>query len=254
MRDITLIINFIGSGNVATWLAQNLSQKGHQVLAVHSRDLNHANKLADLVNAVAVKDISDLPQSDLILIAVNDDAIEGVASELKQRKELIVHTSGAVDMNVMEGCHRRGVFYPFQTIRKNDFSTGFPILIEAENQADYRILHQLASDLTQEVCEMSSEQRQYLHLAAVFANNFSNYLHVLANRICKEKGVNPALLVPLVNKTGRDFLNAENSQTGPAVRRDVATLDRHIHLLENSPEIADIYRQLTKAIQNEKHE
>ena len=161
-----------------------------------------------------------------------------------------MHTSGSVAINELQ-TKRKGVFYPLQTFSKDvavDFSN-IPVCIEANNAADLKTLNGLASQLTNSVHEISSEQRIKLHLAAVFINNFSNHLYQIAHQICKDDAISFELLKPLIQETANKIriLNPEEAQTGPAMRNDILTMQRHLSDLKD-PIHKKLYQMLSESI------
>ncbi|MFN3916218.1 MAG: Rossmann-like and DUF2520 domain-containing protein [Flavobacteriales bacterium] len=247
-------INFIGSGNVAHFLAKAFHRFGHEISGVHSPNISHSENLAHKVKAAAFKSLDELPPVDIIFIAIRDEHIKNVASQLISRKELIAHTSGSVSIDTLDGCLRRAVFYPFQTITQDSNARDFPVLIESRSNADKALLKELALCIAKNIAEMSSEQRRGLHLAAVFANNFVNHINSIALALCKKHHINPELLQPLAKQTAQNFLKAGNMQTGPAARFDKETIEKQLGLLKDSPEFSELYELITLQIQNKKHE
>ena len=244
----------IGAGNVATHLAKALKVVNVQVSQIWSYHYENALLLASQVGAVALKDLATLDQNaDLCLIAVNDDSISKLALQLQDFKGIIAHTSGSVNMNVFEDLFSNyGVFYPLQTFSKNkavDFST-IPLCLEANNENTLTLLKQLANKLSQNVIEVNSEKRKILHLAAVFACNFTNHLYALANDILVAHQLDFSILRPLIKETAAKIEHAmpNDVQTGPAVRNDEQTLLKHEQLLLEQPQLVEIYKTLSNSI------
>ncbi len=245
-----LTIVLLGTGNVAHHLFGAInSSSSARVIQVFGRS---DKRLKDFNQSTSVtSSTTTIADADLYLIAVKDDAITAVSTMLKGKKGLVAHTSGTVPItNLRTG--RRAVFYPLQTFTRDipvDFSQ-IPICLEAESEEDFQLLEVLAETLSQTVCRMGSAQRLQLHLAAVFVNNFTNYLYYLAQEICKEREVNFELLHPLILETANKirFLPPKKAQTGPARRQDANTIQKHLEMLE-SPEHQKIYEVMSHAIQ-----
>ena len=246
-------VAIIGSGQVATCLAQALHAKGFCIDTVYSRNLNNAQALAN--KFAGVKAISNLQQLNtqlnLYVIAVSDDAIAEVASHLKVNG-LVVHTSGSVSITSLNNQLRFGVFYPLQTITKNtspDF-TQVPILIEANTHADELLLAQLADIISTRVLLANSQQRQSLHLAAVFANNFTNHIMGIAKHILQQSNLPDDLLNPLILQTAQNAINNNpfDVQTGPVMRNDLETINTHLNLLQQFPQYRQVYELLSGSI------
>ena len=178
MKSITLI----GSGNVATHLGLALKKNNYLITQVYSRTLVNAEKLAGMLNAEAINNLSALKTVDLIIISVKDNAITKVIKKINNSP--IVHTSGSVDLAIFGDKFKHcGVFYPVQTFNKNidlDFSN-IPICIEANDKEFELKIKQLANCISNTVICMTSEQRKQLHIAAVFSANFSNHMFSIAD-------------------------------------------------------------------------
>ena len=250
-------ISLIGAGRVAHHLAQALAPQ-HQIINIYSRSFDTALGLATKVNAEAVADIADLQTDvDLILIAISDQSIATVVEQLHAHVPtvLIAHTSGSTHINVIQQHHARaGVFYPLQTFsleREIDW-VNTPLLIEASQSADLQRLEQLAMALSQRVYCYSSAQRLSLHLAAVFACNFSNYCYDMAKQVTDTEAVDFSLLYPLMAATAQKAQQADpkDMQTGPAMRGDENIIQMHRQILESSgrANLQQVYSLLSQQI------
>lgn len=252
-------IILLGSGNVATHLGQALKTAGHNILQVWSRNNYNATILANQLAAEPLSSISSLnPTADLYIIAVKDDAIHEVAGALSCRGQLVVHTSGSTDLSVLEGVSLAiGVLYPIQTFSKaKDLNfKEIPIAIEANTSSAVDLLHTIARSITSKVVRLDSEHRAVLHTGAVFACNFTNHLYAIAQHVLEQKQLDFDLLRPLIDQTAQKVKtnDPENVQTGPAVRGDSKTMNKHIELLKNNPEYLEVYRLLSQSIINSQH-
>ncbi|RZK60640.1 MAG: DUF2520 domain-containing protein [Pedobacter sp.] len=248
----------IGAGNVATHLAKALYAANVQVTQVWSHHNENAKTLAAELNAKAIANLSEIDlAADICLVAIKDDAIVEIANQLKDFKGLIAHTSGAVNLNVFE-CQfeNYGVFYPLQTFSKSkevDFKV-IPLCLEANNKSSLDKLKELASKLSRNIVEINSEKRKILHLAAVFACNFTNHLYELADEILKANQLDFDILRPLIAETAEKVQTAFplDVQTGPAIRNDEQTLIKHQQLLLKQPQLLDIYKTLSDSIKKTK--
>lgn len=247
-------IVLLGSGNVATHLAKALKAKGEDVVQVYSPNLNNAKLLADLIVAEAVNDLNEVKQNaDLYIISVKDDVIETVSRSLKKVSGLVVHTSGTTDISILSSqVKKAGVFYPLQTFSKGKEVSfeNIPLCIEANDENQLAILNNLATKISRQVYELGGEKRKVLHLAAVFACNFPNYLYALANKILSQNGLDFEIIRPLIAETADKVMSnlPENVQTGPAVRADESTLNKHLSMLTDMPELQNIYQTLSDSI------
>ncbi len=249
-------IVMIGSGNVATHLAQALSRFYH-ISQIYSPNLEHAQRLARQVNAEAINQLQHLQLADLYIIAVKDQAIADVATKIAPwvQHATVVHTSGSVDQSVLRNASiYNGVFYPLQTFSRQkpiDFRT-VPLLLESNHPRVKAQLDEIAKKVSPLVYHYSSEQRRSLHLGAVLACNFSNYLYSVADQYLSEQGVDFNLLKPLIVETASKITHHSpvDVQTGPAVRGDHAVIERHVHMLSDHYDLQQLYQQMSDGIAN----
>jgi len=247
----------LGSGNVATHLAQASTAAGMQIAQVWSKTTENAAVLAAQVDAAVLDELDAVDRdADLYVISVKDDAIAAVADTLAGVPGLVVHTSGATDLAVLSSLAHSGVLYPLQTFSKLqalDFSK-VPLCLEADSAENYSRLEAIAGRLSTAIFKISSAERTVLHVAAVFVCNFPNYLYQIGHELLAEKGLSFDLLRPLILETALKIQHAAPAavQTGPAVRGDEETMQRHKGLLTNHPVWQDIYDSLSKNIKNAK--
>jgi predicted short-subunit dehydrogenase-like oxidoreductase (DUF2520 family) len=254
-----LRIGIVGSGNVATHLAKAISLSKHHLIQVLSRNIDHAKRLTNNTNAEAIDKPKLLKSElDILILALKDEALHSNLISQFPRDTIICHTSGSVSMQPFIGFPEHGIFYPLQTFSKQkevDFNE-IPICLEANSEAVLQKIHSLASSISKHVYEINSQQRKALHLAAVFACNFTNLMYNISEKLSRESGLDFEILRPLIKETAakvQEHLPAE-VQTGPAVRNDNLILNKHLKLLENHKDYQDIYRILTNEIKttNEK--
>lgn len=247
-------IAFAGSGNVAWHLAKALMQRGYNITSIWSREFYNAATLADTCGAKALKDIAGLREgTDMIIIAVADNAIEAVTQRITDFDGIVVHTAGSVSIDVLKNNFKNcGVFYPLQTFSKEtpvDFEE-VPFFIESTTDEVLIVIRQLATSLSRKVYEANSEQRMLLHVAAVFAGNYSNLMFLLSNEILKNVNLPPDVLYPLILETAMKATTNDpvKMQTGPARRHDTITIEKHISALASMPDYAELYRLLASLI------
>jgi predicted short-subunit dehydrogenase-like oxidoreductase (DUF2520 family) len=247
-------ITLIGSGNVATHLAAAFKNAGHRIVQVYSRQMQNAALLAYHVKAEPIDDLILIdPETDLFVIAVKDDAIGIIAEQLAPLNKLMVHTSGATDLfALLAFSDNVGVFYPLQTFSKTkevDFRN-VSLCIEATDQNIAKRLKELAQTISNKGYDIDSAQRKTLHLAAVFACNFPNYLYNIAQQILAEHNLDFDLIRPLILETAEKVQNnlPVAIQTGPAVRNDETTMNNHLQLLKGSPQLQQLYTLLSQGI------
>jgi len=238
----------LGSGNVALQLIRAfLKIDTINLKQVFTRNQEDINTLKDSINTT--NDISLLKQADVTIIAVSDDAISSISSHIKN--SFVVHTSGSVDMKSLNNIGRKGVFYPLQSFSKKkkvDFKN-IPICLESETSEDLLKLEKLVSLLQSKSYILSSHQRKKIHVAAVFANNFSNHMYTIANEICEKYNIPFDILHPLIEETSNKIKNLtpKKAQTGPAKRNDAETIENHLNLLSEKQQ--EIYLKITQSIQ-----
>lgn len=252
MKEIQDIV-LIGAGNVAWHLGKALKSKGLNILQVISP--NTASALASELSCEAITDTSLAnPNADLYLICVTDTQVESAAKTLTKNNGIVAHTSGSMPINALDTHESFGSFYPLQTISKEkeiDFSS-VPFFVEANNKNTSEALQSLAEKLSTNVQEINSKQRKTLHVAAVFACNFTNHCYSIAHNLLAENGLNFDALKPLIKETAeKAILNNPNTmQTGPAIRKDEKTLQEHNDFLKEHPTLQKIYTLLSQDIIN----
>lgn len=245
-----LKIALAGAGSVATHLGQALKQAGFSIECVLNRSSERGRLLAEKLDARFVTSFKALDNPDLLIVAVSDDAIPALAGQLSGCCFPVVHTSGTVSKDVLSVVGPDyGVFYPLQTFsieRFVDFSK-VPICIDSSNPLFTMRLNSLAHCISASVYQIADQQRKILHLAAVFACNFSNYLYKVAADILKKNGIPFEMLLPLIQETAIKIQTTVplDAQTGPARRGDVSTIQQHLLMLENEPELLELYKLLT---------
>lgn len=248
-------VTLIGAGNLATQLGKALCKAGIEIVQVYSRTMESARTLATVLDNTAFTNKTDEIDlsAGLILVAVADDAIGQVLDQLDLRYNLVAHTAGSIPLNFLAKYSEKcGVFYPLQTFsrfRDVDF-TEIPVCLEGSSPEILAGLKELAGKVSGSVYEINSEERRILHLAAVFACNFVNHLYDLGSRLLGQQGLPFDLLKPLIRETALKVMEMDpyDAQTGPAKRNDEVIIGNHLNLLNDQPELREIYRVLTKSI------
>ncbi len=254
-------ISFIGAGNVASHLALSFKKAGFTITDVWSESVKSAKILAEKVNANWCNKADELTSNcDLLVMAIPDQLIEEIGSSLKvTENQLLVHTSGSIPLKPLssfaENC---GVFYPLQTFSRDrtiEFKT-IPILVEANSIHNLKMLSDVASRISNKVIAINSEKRKYIHLAAVFVNNFPNLMYRIASDILKQEDVDFDLLRPLILETAKKVQEFEpgDVQTGPAMRNDRRVIDEQISLLNANRDYQEVYKLLSELILEKKIE
>jgi len=251
-------IAIIGAGNVATVLARSFTLSGQIITSVSASTISSAKALAVETGSTAVE-INNIPVSDLIFIAVNDDAIEGVVNEISSSTSaLVVHVAGSKPLQILQKFKRAGVFYPLVSLtgKMIAFPAGAPVLVEARSGDDAETLTHLAQTIGALAERATSEDRFVLHLSAVFANNFSNYLLHCAYDLLEKHNLNFSLLLPLIKQTFEKISATDpiEHQTGPAARNDLKLMKKHLEYLKNDNSKERIYNSISEEIIKLKHE
>ena len=246
----------IGSGSIATHLGLALKSKGVTISQIYSRNVVNAEILSKKLNSSFITDISNIyMNADVYFYALTDTAFKSILRKMKMPEGIQVHTAGCIPMSDFEGFTPNfGVFYPLQTFSINkpiDFSQ-VPICIEACNMEVQQKLLDIAHLLSNKTYLVNSEHRKKLHLAAVFACNFTNFMYDVASKILEDSGFTFDIIQPLIAETAEKIktMNPYEAQTGPAVRMDEKTISKHLLLLNKRPDLRKIYKLLTKYIYN----
>jgi predicted short-subunit dehydrogenase-like oxidoreductase (DUF2520 family) len=249
-------ISFAGAGRVASALCRELFRIGIRIDLVVSETESGGRPLAESCNAEWSSRLHFPYSSKVIIVAVPDHRLKDVLNRIQCGSDtLVAHTAGSFGLDAFPGhIINKGVFYPLQTFSKNrkvSFA-GLPFLLESSGDQYSEILRQLAEAVSGKVYFTDHEKRRMIHLAAVFACNFTNHLLTEGKVISEKAGVPFDIFHPLIRETVSKAIESgpENSQTGPAVRNDRNTIEKHMELLSFSPELQKIYRGLTESIIN----
>ncbi len=249
-------IVIIGSGNVASVLGRLLKTNNHEIIQVVSRNAANAQVLATELNC-RFADYSGTIDADaeLYIVAVNDGALYDLNNSFRLGNKLILHTAGSVSKDVLKDISvNYGVLYPLQSLRKEmEYAADIPFLIDGNTEETKTMIEDFARTLSGHVAQANDDERLKLHVAAVIVSNFTNHLYALAEEFCNKENIDFKLLAPLINETAKrvETFSPAEVQTGPAVRNDVFTLDKHLRLLSNYPKLKYIYLKLTDSIMKE---
>lgn len=245
-------IVILGAGNVATHLAWALKEKGYEISQIYSRTIVSAESLAHQIDTDYCTSPTDLKAADMYIYALSDNALESVIQQVNINSGIHVHTAGSLNINIFEKKFRNyGVFYPLQTFSKEkevDFNK-IPIFVEGNNEAVTETLFNLAKSLTKKPFIADSDKRIRLHIAAVFACNFSNYFYTIASDILENQSITFEILQPLILETATkiQFIPPHDAQTGPARRNDTETIQKHLEMIEDE-DLKKIYSDLSTKI------
>lgn len=245
---------FIGAGNLATQLSKAFQNKGFKISHIYSRSEESAKALANSLSVNYTTSIHEIDKNaDIYFVALKDSVVNQVLSQINFDNKMLVHCSGSLPISVLEKYSENiGVFYPLQTfskIRSVDFDE-IPIFIESNSLENEALLKEIANKISGKVSVLNSEKRKSLHISAVFACNFVNYLYTIAGDILKSKGIPFEVLKPLILETAKKVqeLEPEKAQTGPAVRFDKNIINDHLNELNEFADYKELYNSISKSI------
>jgi len=249
-------IVIIGAGNLATQLSMHLQKSGLIIKQVYSRTTESARELASILNVEYITDIVNIAAADLYIFAVADKAIESLSKKITNNNAIFVHTAGSVDMDVFADSKTNyGVFYPLQTFSKyRDVNfQNIPICIEGSNIEVENKLLLLAKRISSRNESISSIQRKQLHLAAVFVCNFTNHMYSIGEKILNKENMQFDLLKSLISETADkiNIMTPKEAQTGPAIRFDENTINKHQEMLNDNVCLQKIYKFVSESIFSE---
>ncbi len=246
----------IGTGNTAAFLLARLSLAGHTCSGIWGRSVDAAASLAREAMVPQFMQLAEIPDGvDVCILAVADDAIAEVASGFAFRQTVLLHCAGSIDAAVLAaGAQEYGVLWPVFSLRRDapPAHNGFPCVWEAVGKRAQRVVSNLAESLGTTSFQASSAQRAVMHLSAVMGGNFFNHLLAVCQQLLRSEGCSLALLAPILQQTLEAASNAADVralQTGPARRRDAATLEKHQRMLADKPAWAEVYKAISHSIQ-----
>lgn len=248
-------VSIIGSGNVASLLSKRIQRAGKDITHIYSKNYENAHRLATTINANACRNMSELAlDTDLIIIAVSDDAIPIVSQELGFVSCPVVHTSGIVDMDILENnSESYGKLYPLQSITKHTSDhVVIPICI-CSNDADFESsLQTFTNRIFDKTIKVDKDNFPVIHLSAVLVNNFTNFLYAQAYNLMEDNNIEFDILKPLIEETVARLSHnlPQEMQTGPAKRNDIKTMQKHHSLLNEigQEKLADLYLSMSDLI------
>jgi predicted short-subunit dehydrogenase-like oxidoreductase (DUF2520 family) len=243
----------IGTGNVANVLGQKIFEAGNEIIQLVGRDQETAVTLANKLKSNFERNLLKINTSaDLYVIAISDNAIPAIAKKLKLKQKLVVHTAASVSKDVLaDTSSNYGVLYPLQTLKAGlSYSPEIPVAVDANSPKNITALKEFAEQWADNVIVAADEERLKIHIAAVFASNFTNHLFALAEGYLKEEGLDFSIIQPLIKETIKrtKFSSPALLQTGPALRNDVDTIEKHKVLLSKNPPLLRVYSELTDSI------
>lgn len=249
-------IAIIGSGNIATFFATKFASCGHEIIQVISPNADHATEFARQFNCDYSTSINELKdETEVCVLAVKDDIIQSLLTQHNFNHKILIHTAGSITLGLLSNASpNTGCIWCMYSINKNHLPlrTNIPLIVNASNEATLNIVSQLASCISTSIYSLSDEQKLKAHLAAVFANNFANHMFSIGQDILQAEDIPFQLLVPLIENTVEklNYSNPDKLQTGPAIRHDQETIQKHLNMLTNNETYFDIYTLITSSIQS----
>lgn len=248
----------IGAGNVATHLGEKLKFEGYDIQQIYSRTTESAKRLANIIGCLYTTDINVLENdADVYICALKDSALQELIPNIvhgkNTDKSIFLHTSGSLPVSIWsDHAQHYGVLYPMQTFslnKKVDLDK-VSIFVEASDESTLQLIKKISNDISKKVFELTSEQRKFLHVAAVFACNFTNHMYTLSKDILNKIDIPFEVMFPLIEETADKIhsLSPKDAQTGPAVRNDLNVLESHLKMLDEETDLKDIYELLSKNI------
>lgn len=248
-----MIISIIGSGNTAIVLGKLFAANNHSINEIIGRNKITAQQLAQTLNANACFNIEELnTSSDIYIIAVRDNNVAEVAAQLNLQDKIVVHTCGSVSLNVLaKSSENYGALYPLQSLRKElSYAPAIPFLVDGNNEFVKNTIFNLASSVADKIMYADDETRLRYHLSAIVVSNFTNHLFALAKNYCDINKIDFSLLLPLIEEVANRLHNYDPAlmQTGPAIRGDEQTIQKHLSLLNDFPQLRKLYEVMSESI------
>ncbi|KAA3646942.1 MAG: DUF2520 domain-containing protein [Bacteroidetes bacterium] len=254
-KNLIKRVTIIGAGNVGHNFGKAFRQAGYVINEIYSRTQSSALLLSQTLNCDYTTDLKSIKSNtDLIILAINDDALETVINQIKIKDKIIVHSSGSTPLSLFndKGFKQYGIFYPVQSFSKNETESleNIPICVEGNNDNTENLLYSFAKSVSTKVYAMDSKKRKALHVAAVFANNFTNHMFHIADDLLKQNKISFEIIRPLLEKTAGKLKTETplGAQTGPAVRNDLKVIESHMEYLKNQKDYQELYGLITANI------
>lgn len=243
----------LGSGNTATILCEKIKKANHEIVQIASRNEENAKYLAASYSAkYSSLTVKDFLEADIYVVALHDAALDHIENIPALKNRFVVHTSGAVSINALKNCSDNyGVLYPMQTLSKSSkHIPEIPFLVDGNNQETLHRVLGFAKSISDKVIEANDTERLNYHVAAVFVSNFTNHLYAIAEAFCNKERLDFRNLYPLIDEVNSRVkeISPFISQTGPAIRDDIFTLNRHLQALSSHPDVKYIYLKLSESI------
>lgn len=248
-------IALVGSGNIATFFAGKFHAHGHEIIQVISNRLDRARLLAEPYHAEAGDQLDDLSQqAGVVILAVKDDVLSQILQHQALQNRILIHTAGSVNLDLLLSVTpHAGSLWCVYSVNRHHLPTrpDVPVILNASDPETLKITKQLAACITDHYYYLSDEQKTIAHLGAVFANNFSNFLFTASQDILQKNDLPFELLLPLIENTVEklQYSRPDKLQTGPAIRHDEQTMEKHRTMLGSEPALLEVYNLISRLIQ-----
>lgn len=256
-------IGIIGLGKVGETFLHLLNNHGYLIGGVYNRTsekLSHIKQKRDLISGTVAEVVE---KSDLLIIAVSDDAIESIAGEIANTvssMQAVIHTSGAKGLDVLEDVRRKGAMvgslhpvYPFSDVDSAiEGLAGSTFAIEYSASLLQSWLLDIVETLHGQVIVIPEGKKAQYHAALAIASNYMVSLYAIAETMLMDIYDNPIAvknaLDQLMSGTMTNLIQngVPQALTGPLVRGDVSTLQSHLQALRNDPLLYETYVNLAK--------
>ncbi len=248
-------IVLIGAGNIATFFASKIKKSTFEIVQIISKNEEHAKTLASSIACKYANTINDIDSTaDIIILATPDTYLLELNNLLCFKNKVVIHTAGSIALKELQNISEHiACIWPVQSIHKNRLPQNeVPLVVNATDAVSKIVVLDVANAISSIVEYCNDEQKEYLHLACVFANNFTNHMVALSEQLCVENKVPFELLQQLIKDTFEkiNVQSPHNLQTGPAIRNDENTIEKHLLLLKDKPHMLDIYKAITRSIQD----
>ncbi len=235
-----------GGGRAAWAFGSAWKRIGWPLSGVWLRDESHSH-IAELLQTSRM-DMADLARdSELLLVAVSDRAINQVAEAVPETEALVFHASGAL-LSVRGGFS----LHPLKSLPPVGLPSDLKntlLVFEGEHRRTAKLI---AAAVGARFCEVAPEQKPLYHAAAVFGSNYVAAVADIAERLMTAAGVDNARedLVALATSALENWrLHGDAKRfTGPAARGDREVMERHAAALAGDPQVAQLYELLAEQI------
>ena len=245
--------SIIGSGNIAHYIGTRCKEAGNVIENIISTNETTGTSLAEKLDATYLSDYNQ-SQSKTFLLAIPDDAIRDLISEDFFNDKSVIHTSGSIGLEELtELSEHRACIWPIFSIKKEKLPTrnDIPFVLQSSNQPSRKKAVSFLKCLTNNVSEVDDKQKAILHLSAVLVNNFTNHLFAQSEQLLSSRNLSfNDLMIPIIQNTVNKLSHESpiNLQTGPAVRGDQGTINKHLDVIQENPQLQEIYKVISKAI------